>query len=540
MGETDISWTHRPGTVGRSWNPGQGCSLVSEGCRNCYAMRLAARFAESGWSKGLINLKTKKWNGTVRLVPHKLADPLSWRKPSTVFANSMTDLFHDGYSNEQIAAVFGVMAACPQHTFQVLTKRARRMREWFEWVAAQPSRVAETPPSSSLYVTVAAYEALDQDLRVTDQNVWPLPNVWLGVSVENQAAADERVPELRNTPAAIRFLSCEPLLGPVNIERHLLRNSQYPHEWKPPLDWVIAGCEHAGIPRADLPRLTLEEVRAHTVVCEHNPLVRERDLLAKNVAALTEDVAKQRAVIETLTKERDEATTSVLNLRTGQALARQANEAADTEIGRLRDQLAGIRLTFRDLSADCHKGFGGGYKVAAESEIFHHGMETVCKNVEAALARHDAEPVESQHTMRADYLAAHLRLVESGVPVPNNGREYTVADRVKLLAASRDEMAKRFAAAEKERDAAASMHATATQNAVNAKAAAEYLRKTRDTFETQLGRLQPLRHVLRSWDWQMLLEDERIPDEAVMPLLRAFATVEREENQAAKTKEANR
>lgn len=262
MGETEISWTHRPGTVGRSWNPGQGCSRVSEGCRHCYAERLAARFAESGWSQGLINLKTKKWNGTVRLVPHKLAEPLSWRKPSTVFANSMTDIFHEGYTNEQIAAMFGVMAACPQHTFQVLTKRAKRMREWFEWIAARDPGW-EALRCQEISGTAGAPVALMHP----NEYCWPLPNVWLGVSVENQEAADERIPELLRTPAAVRFLSCEPLLGPVILQGdepppamhwrgylgnrchvrptvdHSPRTCSNEAHYRPGVDWVIAGCE---------------------------------------------------------------------------------------------------------------------------------------------------------------------------------------------------------------------------------------------------------------------------------------------------------
>lgn len=252
MGETEISWTHRPGTVGRTWNPGQGCSRVSEGCRNCYAERLAARFAESGWSKGLINLKTRKWNGTVRLAPHKLAEPLSWRKPSTVFVNSMTDLFHEGYSNNDIAAVFGVMAACPQHTFQILTKRATRMREWFEWLAIQPSDAGPAWHQSATYCARRAFDMLEWDERLNradDHKAWPLRNVWLGVSVENQEAMDRWV-ELWQTPAVVRFLSVEPMIGPVELRCADCNGT--PNDHCGPdrggcprafPDWVIAGCE---------------------------------------------------------------------------------------------------------------------------------------------------------------------------------------------------------------------------------------------------------------------------------------------------------
>jgi len=252
MGETEISWTHRPGTVGRSWNPGQGCSRVSAGCMRCYAERLAARFAERGWSQGLIDLRTGKWNVVVRLVPHKLAEPLSWRQPSTVFVNSMTDMFHEGYTNEEIAAVFGVMAATPQHTYQMLTKRAHRMREWFEWIARFDCTAANA--------CIGAGEGMIQDSvgRLTARMTghyghipWPLRNVWLGVSVENQVAADERIQPLLATPAVVRFLSCEPLLDRLDLGWYLDRQLSNQHGDPLPttnLSWIIAGCESG--PRA--------------------------------------------------------------------------------------------------------------------------------------------------------------------------------------------------------------------------------------------------------------------------------------------------
>ena len=179
----------------------------------------------------------------VRFVAEHLADPLKWRKPRRIFVNSMSDLFHEKLTNEQIAAVFGVMAAAPHHTFQVLTKRARRMREWFAWVGDDGlvwSRLVEAirkthrpRPSVERLVTTS----LDSRLLA-----WPLPNVWLGVSAENQAAADERIPDLLATPAAVRWVSAEPLLGPLNL------NAKCPPFYAPHLrsdriSWVVAGCE---------------------------------------------------------------------------------------------------------------------------------------------------------------------------------------------------------------------------------------------------------------------------------------------------------
>lgn len=251
MGDTAISWTHRPGTRGRTWNPTKGCSRVSEGCRHCYAESQAARIVRMNRGKptvydDLVKLHrdgyaAARWTGKVILDTETLAAPLRWRGPSTVFVNSMSDLFHESLTNEQIAAVFGVMAACPQHTFQCLTKRARRMRAWFEWLRNQ----SDPFPAGALdYLDDTATDALAGHFDCCHLNLmascrWPLPNVWLGVSVENQDAVDERIPLLLQTPAAVRFLSCEPLLGPVELPSH----DQSMGRSHSPLDWIISGCE---------------------------------------------------------------------------------------------------------------------------------------------------------------------------------------------------------------------------------------------------------------------------------------------------------
>ena len=363
-----ITWTEE------TWNPIRGCSRVSEGCRNCYAERVAARFSGPGQPyEGLIQITSggPRWNGKVAFVEERLADPLRWKKPRMIFVNSMSDLFHESLSNEQIAAIFGVMAAAPQHTFQVLTKRARRMREWFalEGIAARvdlfryialagrieeffaPEREAPVDGWPGYWITTkgrvlsdhkgerrplspmgseqgharvmlyrgdetwrplvhrlvlgtfdkgavgaadcdnpigchidgdasnnalwnlrwgspqsnwndskrhgtrrryskltaaqadeirrrgAAGEsgaALGRAFGISDtqaRNImegrqwapeysatWPLPSVWLGVSVEDQATADERIPHLLATPAAVRWVSYEPALGPVHFQ----------------------------------------------------------------------------------------------------------------------------------------------------------------------------------------------------------------------------------------------------------------------------------------------------------------------------------
>lgn len=263
MGDTTISWLFRPGTRPRSWNPTQGCEMVSPGCKNCYAMRMAARFAKDGWSQGLIDLKTKKWSREGWLATHKLTEPLTWREPSTVFVNSMSDLFWEKFTDEEIAAVFGVMAACPQHVFIIATKRARRMRKWYQWFddAIEPHAMewsgrdcavsiddARSCERGLTLANAAASRMLegeakwlmrlgdriaDSQKRDTDWWIpWPLPNVWLLVSVENQEMADERLPFLQATPAVVRGVSAEPLLGDIDMRRWL--------RW---LHWVITGCE---------------------------------------------------------------------------------------------------------------------------------------------------------------------------------------------------------------------------------------------------------------------------------------------------------
>lgn len=186
---------------------------------NCYAARMAHRFSgEGGAYEGLTRMTSygPKWTGKVRLVPEKLEEPLHWRKPRRIFVNSMSDLFHKDVPDHFIAAVFGVMAACPQHTFQILTKRPRRMAEWYKIATSQQ------PPHWLL--SEACYmlpRAATFGIRLKPLGVWPLPNVHLGVSVENQASADERIPLLLQTPAAVRFISAEPLLGELRLLRFL-------------------------------------------------------------------------------------------------------------------------------------------------------------------------------------------------------------------------------------------------------------------------------------------------------------------------------
>ena len=208
--KTSIEWTQQV------WNPVRGCSRVSPGCDNCYAMRMAHRSNVPGGAyEGLTTIRKGKvdWAGMARLIPEQLDKPIRRRTPTTYFVNSMSDLFHESLDNEEIASVFGVMAACPKHTFQVLTKRPKRMLEWFTWLSKMAQSIGDG--EDVLCRRVAHHMVDGAHLGV---RCWPLPNVWLGVSVENQEQA-KRVALLLECPAAIRWVSAEPLLFPLNLKR---------------------------------------------------------------------------------------------------------------------------------------------------------------------------------------------------------------------------------------------------------------------------------------------------------------------------------
>ncbi len=236
MGDrTKIEWTRGDdGTPGATWNPITGCDKVSPGCDHCYA----ATFAE-------------RWRGTeghyfangfdVQLRPDKLDLPLRWRRPRRIFTNSMSDLFHDKVPDEYIARVFAVMALASRHTFQVLTKRHGRMR---------------TLLSSPAFAALVDQESIAYDRSPLGHRSisWPLHNVWLVVSAEDQKWATTRWDQLRQTPADVRGISAEPLLGPISlcrcdggqyeVKRHpFLVNDTCPLHGSVRLDWLIVGGE---------------------------------------------------------------------------------------------------------------------------------------------------------------------------------------------------------------------------------------------------------------------------------------------------------
>jgi protein gp37 len=243
-----IEWTDA------TWNPIVGCSILTPGCINCYAMKMAARIQKmnrtGGSNSNYVNhydgtTKSVKgnavWTGKLAMAPDKLfLKPLSRRAPTTYFVNSMGDLFHEDCPDEWIDKVFAVMALSPQHTFQVLTKRAERMRNYCSqdrWPFEDRIHRAIIAVTERQYP--AHRDTYDQHIAAARQisnapgggcqPLLPLKNVWLGVSTEDQTRYDERKEYLRSTPAAVRFFSMEPLLGPIDAD-YLG-------------DWVIVGGE---------------------------------------------------------------------------------------------------------------------------------------------------------------------------------------------------------------------------------------------------------------------------------------------------------
>ena len=239
---TEIEWTHLPGFEGKSWNPIVGCSVVSPGCTNCYAMKQAGRIlrmtdGQSHYAGTVADSKAGPvWTGKVARASDKaFTAPLRRRSPTCYFVNSMGDLFAEGVPDEWIDQVFAVMALAQRHRFIVLTKRPERMLEYLrprpQWdynQGATPYRFGKT--------ILAARELTGS--HAFPLNGWPLPNVWLGVSVEDQARADERIPLLLTTPAAVRFISAEPLLGPVDLEC-----VPWPQSWVRPIDDISDGID---------------------------------------------------------------------------------------------------------------------------------------------------------------------------------------------------------------------------------------------------------------------------------------------------------
>lgn len=230
---TAIEWTDT------TWSPVTGCDRVSPGCDNCYALTLAKRLKAMGSAKYQTDgdPRTSGPGFGIAMHPGTLTEPLRWKKPRKVFVNSMSDLFHKGVTDEFIAKVFAVMAATPRHVYQVLTKRPGRMR----------SLLSNQDFIDKCWYECAELLGEDASAPASWWPGWPLSNVWLGVSVEDQKRAELRIPALLDTPAAVRFLSCEPLLGPIDLTPWTTWRDGSLRTAEPPnvsgLNWLIAGGE---------------------------------------------------------------------------------------------------------------------------------------------------------------------------------------------------------------------------------------------------------------------------------------------------------
>lgn len=295
--KTAISWTAtwseplQKWIAGASWNWIRGCSReIAEGAKTsgcgdqtgggCYAERTAGRFCGEGLAyEGLVRITAKgaRWTGKVDIIAKHLLDPLRWRGPRKIFVASVSDPFHQKLSNEVIAAGFGIMAVGWWHTYQSLTKRAKRKAEWFAWIAKDAASAGVSIVERCLQHAVDLVDKLiPKQLALLEKRIaafreaseaegselgrWPLDNYWAGVSAEHQPAWDERVPELLKVPAVVRFVSVEPMIGPVVADlRHFVGQgaiasfrsaggrdgSGLPSHLQPPpaINWIIAGCE---------------------------------------------------------------------------------------------------------------------------------------------------------------------------------------------------------------------------------------------------------------------------------------------------------
>lgn len=237
MADSSIEWT------GKTWNVVTGCDKISRGCDNCYALTMAGRLKAMGSAKYQTDgdPRTSGPGFGVAMHDSALGEPLTWRKPQTVFVNSMSDLFHARVSREFLARVWAVMAQTPQHIYQILTKRPERM-----------ARIVGGLDGSGHPLLEATTD--EDTARILYDTPWPLPNVWLGTSVESDEHVG-RADHLRATPAAVRFVSAEPLLGPLGgidlggIDWCIIGGESGPGARPMDLGWVrslLAACARSG------------------------------------------------------------------------------------------------------------------------------------------------------------------------------------------------------------------------------------------------------------------------------------------------------
>ncbi|MEJ7804609.1 MAG: phage Gp37/Gp68 family protein [Telluria sp.] len=267
--ETHIEWTRGDdGSNGATWNPITGCSVISAGCRRCYAMTLAGtRLAHTPSRAGLTQQTSAGpvWTGQVRFNAQWLGQPLQWKRPRRIFVCAHGDLFHENVPDAWIDRIFAVMALAPQHTFMVLTKRSERMRRYFAEVSFDRIIASCRGDEGISLVPRHTMQAIEHHFGMHPESslrfrriIWPLPNVWVGVSAEHQEAADARIPDLLQVPVAVRWVSAEPLLGPISFRwapyaheaasetyRQYLERQGGANEYEAlrMLDWIVVGGE---------------------------------------------------------------------------------------------------------------------------------------------------------------------------------------------------------------------------------------------------------------------------------------------------------
>lgn len=228
-----IRWTQE------RWDPLAGCTRKSAACRHCYAEEWTAQNSQPGnWGHGFAENSADGpvWTQKVGLIEERLSIPFQWETPRIIFVNSLSDVFHESVDYATIDRIFAVMAMASQHIFQILTKRPKIMQNYMSDAAAK-MRIENAMKQL----------ALDSSGRLTpiEISAWPLPNVWLGVTAENQKEADRRVPLLLETPSAIRFIAAEPLLEQIDLKPGIWLKLDAAEEGgvAPKIDWIIAGGE---------------------------------------------------------------------------------------------------------------------------------------------------------------------------------------------------------------------------------------------------------------------------------------------------------
>lgn len=276
---TKIEWTNE------TWNPIIGCSKISEGCINCYAEKMAHRLSMMAYTKyykKVVSFGTG-WNNNTYFVDQQLQKPFSWKKPRKIFVCSMGDLFHESVPFEWIDQVFDVISCCQQHTFQILTKRPERAFEYYKHLGQRlKNEGLDSIPSQS-------NDILDW--------VGILPNLWIGVTCENQERANERIPILLEIPAKVHYLSCEPLLSDIRFPWFGGWMPSYNNPdnlgWDEPaepmilgLDWVICGPE-TGQKARPIQKEWIENIYQQCK-CANVPFFDKKDILGLNLKQFPE------------------------------------------------------------------------------------------------------------------------------------------------------------------------------------------------------------------------------------------------------------